>query len=335
MPTHHIAVLMGGQSSEHEVSLNSGGKVMSHLNPARYRATPIRIERDGRWAFPDAAPQPIGPAIARLMELEVDCVFPALHGPGGEDGRLQGLLDVLGIPYVGSGCTASAIGIDKIRSKALVAYGGVRVADQIVVDAVTWRNTPGSVLDAIETRLGYPCVVKSPCQGSSLGMGIPSDRTACEAAIQDALRYGPDVLVEQFLKGVEVTCGVLHTEPGEPARALPVTEIRPVSSPYFDYHAKYTPGACQEITPAEISESDALAVQSMAVRAHTLVGCSGFSRSDMILLPDGPVWIEINTIPGLTETSLFPQACAAVGISYAAMLDRLIAAALHEHGRTP
>ncbi|NIA16331.1 MAG: D-alanine--D-alanine ligase, partial [Nitrospiraceae bacterium] len=177
-------------------------------------------------------------------------------------------------------------------------------------------------------RVGYPCVVKSPCQGSSVGMAIPQDAQALRDSLPGIFAYGDEVMVEAFVRGTEVTCAVLDLDPNAAAIALPVTEIRPISSTFFDYEAKYTPGASEEITPAEISEEMTRRVQEVAVRVHNVVGCGIWSRSDFIIDDDGPVWIEVNTVPGMTPTSLYPQAAAAAGIAYDELLTRFIDAAI-------
>ncbi len=324
----HVAVLMGGTSSEHEVSLKSGAMVAGNLDRTRYEISPVIITREGLWKFPSERAVPVGAALTRLRELNVDCVFIALHGPFGEDGRIQGLFDVFGMPYTGSGCTASALAIDKIHSKAVVRQAGVRVADQIVLHRSEWDRAFEGVMTRVNNGIGFPCLIKSPCQGSSLGMAIPKNAGEFRTALLDVFAYDDLVMIEKYIKGIELTCAVLDAEPGKPPRALPVTEICPVSSEYFDYTAKYTPGACTEITPARISEAVTGKVQAMAERVHTVVGCKGLSRSDMILDGDDPVWIEVNTIPGMTETSLYPQAAAAAGIAFPELLTLFVEEAL-------
>jgi D-alanine-D-alanine ligase len=238
------------------------------------------------------------------------------------------LFDILGIPYTGSGCAASALAMDKIHSKAVARQAGVRVADEIILHRSEWDSSFEQVMTRVSAKIGFPCLIKSPCQGSSLGMAIPRDATKFRTALLDVFAYGDLVMIEKFIQGVEVTCAVLDTEPGMAPRALPVTEICPVTSEFFDYKAKYTPGECNEITPARISEMATRNVQAMAVHVHTVVGCKGLSRSDMILDGDDPVWIEVNTIPGMTETSLFPQAAAAAGISFPNLLSMFVDEAL-------
>ncbi len=330
----HVMVLMGGVSSEHDVSLRSGAKVAENLDPDQFDVSRVVIERSGAWQFSDLDdPVSFGDAVARLCTLHIDCVFPALHGPFGEDGRLQGLLDLLGLSYVGSGCTASGIAIDKIRSKALARSKGVRVARQRVIHRNQWSRDASALLASIQEELGFPCVMKSPCQGSSLGMAMPATREAFEQGINELLSISDHVLIEEYLKGTEVTCAVLDVEPTRPPRALPLTEIRPVSASFFDYEAKYTPGATEEITPARIPDDLTRTVQETAVRVHQIIGCTGLSRSDFIIVDETPVWLEVNTMPGLTETSLFPQAAAAAGIAFPDLMAQLVRRAMA--GRRP
>lgn len=324
MAKHKIAVVMGGMSSEHDVSLRSGAMVAGNLDREKYDAIPIIITQEGKWKILNDRPCQITEALCRIRELGVACAFLALHGPNGEDGRIQGLFDMLGIPYVGSGCGASALAIDKIRAKAVAAHAGISVARDLVITRAQWDSGHESVLKRVHTELGFPCVLKSPCQGSSLGMAIPREVGEFRGALLNVLAFDDTVLIEEYLEGIEVTCSVLDATPGAPPQALPVTEIRPVTAAYFDYNAKYEAGATEEITPARIAPEITQEVQDIAVRAHTAIGCRGLSRSDMILVNDRPVWFEVNTIPGMTETSLFPQAAAAAGISFPDLLDRLV-----------
>jgi D-alanine-D-alanine ligase len=327
MGKKHVVVLMGGLSLEHEVSLHSGSKVTENLDRSRYEVTPVVIGRDAQWAFGDAPPVPLPAAVNRLAADRPDAVFIALHGPFGEDGRIQGMLDLLGIPYTGSGCIASGVAMDKVLSKAVADRAGVSVAAQEVLRRRVHGGDPAGTAAGLARRLGLPCVVKSPCQGSSLGMAIPRAEDELAEAIAELFRLDDVILAEAYLTGPEVTCAVLDTDPARPPLALPVTLIRPVASPYFDYEAKYTPGACEEITPAPISMDETHKVQEMAVRAHEALGCRGMSRSDMILVNGEPVWLEANTIPGMTATSLLPQAAAAADISYGDLCGMLVESA--------
>ncbi len=328
-----VAVLMGGMSSEHDVSLRSGQGVVQALQGGRYTPLPVIITREGRWQFPDGAALDLFDAIPRLRDVGVDCVFIALHGTFGEDGRIQGLLDLLGLPYTGSGCAASALAMDKVRCKAVVQAEDIRIGAHLAFGPITWRESAEAVLEKASQEIGFPCVVKPSCQGSSVGVYIPRDVEALRKAVNAALSMDNAVMIEQFIQGKEVTCGVLDVEPGRSPRALPLTEIRPKTAAFFDYEAKYTPGASEEITPAEVDPAVAVKIQQMAAHVHAIVGCKGWSRSDFIIDSDGPVWLEVNTVPGLTQTSLFPQACAAVGIHYAQMVSLFVEAALHEKQR--
>lgn len=326
-----VPVLMGGVSLEHEVSLSSGQGVIQALNASRYNPEPVTILKDGRWRFGSDAPVTIIDALQRLNSLNAACIFLALHGPNGEDGRIQGMLDFLGCPYTGSGCAASALAIDKPRAKAVVAEAGVRVPEQFSVHHEDWARNHAHVINRILDEMGLPVVIKAPCQGSSCGMAISHTEHDLVRDMNEVMPLEDRVMVESFIKGLEVTCSVLDTMRDGAPRALPVTEIRPIESAFFDYYAKYTPGATQEITPARIGESLADKVREYAVAAHIALGCRGWSRSDFIIDEGGPVWLELNTAPGLTETSLFPQAAAAVGISYNELIVLLVEDAIERH----
>lgn len=328
-----VAVLMGGMSSEHEVSLCSGQGVVQALHGERYAPLPVTITREGVWQFPDGASLDLYDAIPHLRSMHIDCVFIALHGAFGEDGRIQGLLDLLGLPYTGSGCAASALAMDKVRCKAVVQAENFRIAAHLAFGPYTWRSDSDAVIEKVTQEIGYPCVVKPSGQGSSVGVYIPRNPEMLRKAVEAALPLDEAVMIEQFIQGREVTCAVLDAEPGQRARALPLTEIRPKTAVFFDYEAKYTPGASEEITPAELDPDITAQIQDMAVRVHHIVGCKGWSRSDFIIDSEGPVWLEVNTVPGLTQTSLFPQACAAAGVSYDQMVSLFVDAALREKQR--
>jgi D-alanine-D-alanine ligase len=195
-----------------------------------------------------------------------------------------------------------------------------------------WEEDADGITAQAAARFGFPCVVKSPCQGSSVGMAIPRDEAAFRNSIPEVFAYGDVLMIEKFIRGAEVTCAVLDVDAAAPPVALPVTEIRPVSSAYFDYQAKYTPGASIEITPAEISAELTRKVQETAVRAHQLIGCSIWSRSDFIIDAEEPIWLEVNTVPGMTGTSLYPQAAAAAGISYEQLVGLFVEAAIAKRG---
>ncbi len=324
MSKPHVAVFMGGRSEEHDVSLRSGAGVVKALTSEGYTTTPVVIGRDGLWTVNNGEALKPAAGVAALDQAAVDCAFIALHGPFGEDGRLQGLFDMIDLPYTGSGCAASALAMDKVRCKAVVSAQGIRVAGHLGLDRPTWAIDSGQVMEVVEKDIGFPCVIKAVSQGSSKGVIICQSILTFRNDMEQVLDIEDYVMVEAFVKGTEVTCSVLDADPSGRMRPLPVTEICPKSSTFFDYEAKYTPGATEEITPARIPMDTADLVMDMAVHVHEVVGCSGWSRSDFIIDEQGPVWIEVNTIPGLTETSLFPQAAEAAGISYAQLITTLV-----------
>lgn len=354
----NVAVLMGGPSAEHEVSLQTGKMVIAGLREVGYRAIPVMITREGEWIFSKTKRFTLGRALDRLRADKIDVAFIAMHGPFGEDGTIQGLLDYAGIPYTGSGVLASALAMDKVRSYEWFAFHGLRVPKHVVVRQETWDSSTRlgaskrqeKAMRRITRFIGFPCVVKPSNLGSSVGISIVRRKKDLAKAIGVAWREKSQaVLVDEYIKGVEVTCGVLDDGEGTEPLALPLTEIIPVKREFFDYHAKYTRGGSQEITPARISQKLTREVQRIAIKAHTILGCSGMSRADFII--EGPgtrkqelgtkklkpetenqkpniYVLEINTIPGMTGTSLLPQAAAAAGIPFPKLLDRIIRAAL-------
>lgn len=332
--TNTVAVLMGGQSTEHDVSLKSGANVLRALEGSPYSPVGVVIDRGGLWHWGDETrPLRLLEALARLEDEGVCCVFIALHGPFGEDGRIQALLDCLGIPYTGSGYAASALAMDKIRCKAVVQSQGIRVAAHLALDRRTWQYDGEPVLRAIQEDVGLPCVIKPSRQGSSFGISVIRDYRELAAALDAALALDEEVYAEEYIEGREVTCGVLDVDPEGRLRALEVTEIRPKTAAFFDFEAKYTPGASEEITPAPLDTDTTNEVKQMAVDVHEIVGCSGWSRSDFIIGEEGPVWLEVNTVPGLTETSLYPQAARAAGIPFNQLVLMFIEHALRRHAQ--
>lgn len=322
----HIVVLMGGTSSEHDISIQSGEMILDHLDQSLYQISSIEITRDGEWLFSNAIGDYVefSRAIPRLRDLHPDCVFIALHGPFGEDGRIQGLLDLMGIRYTGSGCAASALAMDKILSKRVIKQLGVSVPDEVIIHLDEWKSDREGLTERVKVVLGFPCIVKNPLQGSSLGLAFPQTVNEFGDAMEQVLGFGDTLMVERMIQGTEVTCGVLTQPDSGELQALPVTEIRPVEAAFFDYQAKYTPGATNEITPAVISDELRDRIQAIALKAHMTLGCSGFSRSDFIIADDEPVWLECNTIPGFTETSLLPQGAGAAGIDFPQLLTSIV-----------
>jgi len=307
MKKRTVALLSGGISSEREVSLNSGNQVLEALDKEKYRV----IRYDPKTDLPRL--------VAEADDIDVALVI--LHGPFGEDGTVQGLLDLLGIPYQGAGVLGSAAAMNKLAAKRLYAQCGLPVPAYRVIDTES-----GFDADACIADIGLPLVVKPVAAGSSVGMTIVRDASALKPAVQSAFAFDRQVLAEAFVDGVEVTGGVIGNDDVE---ALPLIEIIPGEGhEFFDYAAKYTPGATQEICPARIDADLTEKAQRYAVEAHMALFCRGYSRTDMIL-KDGEFYVlETNTIPGMTQTSLFPQAAAAAGMDFTRLLDRLIELAL-------
>lgn len=345
MKKTRIAVVMGGRTAEHEISLASGAMVCANLDRRRYLVKPVVISRDGRWraprGYPAAAPRAAaglrygaaGDAITRLVRDRVDCVFIAMHGPYGEDGTIQGLLEMLDIPYTGSDVCASALAMDKIKAKEIYRAHGIPTPAFCVIEARDWRTRRVEIVRGVGRRVGFPCFLKPARLGSSVG--VRRCRSADEFArrASSSFRYGDRLLAEKLVEGIELTCAVLDTPGGRPPIALPPTEIFPRDRAYFDYSAKYTPGMSVEITPARIGAAMTARVQRLALRAHAALGCSGMSRTDMIVRGRTPAVLETNTIPGMTRTSLLPQAARAAGLDFPRLLDRVIAVAIERHRR--
>jgi len=314
MSKQRIALIFGGISSEREVSLSSGKQVLEALDQKKYDIHHYDPKTDLAKLAADAA--------------QIDAALIILHGPYGEDGTIQGMLDMLGIPYQGSGVLASALAMDKVTTKKLYSAAGIPTPAYLVFDA-----THGHTVDKIVDRLGLPVVIKPALGGSSIGMSIVREKEALAPAIANAFTQDRTVMVEAFIKGIELTGGVLGNDN---PRALPLIEIRPSEKyTFFDYEAKYKPGASEEICPAPLDETVTQKAQSFALAAHQTLGCMGYSRTDM-MLADGDLHVlETNTIPGMTATSLFPQAAAAAGLPFRALLDRLIGLAIDAQQNKP
>jgi D-alanine-D-alanine ligase len=314
-----VAILAGGTSSEHEVSRWSGERVLESLDRRRYRPLFVLIEKDGNWIVDGIRRRGALGGIEALHAARCDVAFVALHGPFGEDGTLQGFLDTVGLPYTGSGVKGSALAMDKIRTKQLVRGAGVEVAPDAIV--------PPSDAAWIETTLGFPVFVKNPYGGSSLEVRRAGDADGLARAIRDLSPHCDRLLVEAAVQGRELTVAVLDDLSGSP-EPLPVVEIRSKGG-FFDFENKYTAGVAEEIVPAPVDAAVARRVQSAALAVHGLLDLKGMSRSDFILAEDGrPVFLEVNTIPGLTPNSLLPKAAAAAGVTFEGVLTRLVESAL-------
>ena len=303
-----VAVLMGGNSSEYEISIISGREVMVNL-PKKFVGIPIVIPKQGnQW-------------LDKLLKAKPDICFIAMHGPFGEDGKIQGMLDTLGIKYTGSQVAASAIGMDKILFRKIMKAENLPIPEYTVVDKKEKK------IDL--SQLGNPpYFVKPYDQGSSVGASIVKRSGNLKKALKLAFKFSDKALIDEYVKGMEVTCGVLGNED---AKALPVIEIVPKKGEFFDYESKYTESGSDEIVPARISKRLTKAVQELSIKVHKTIGAKGFSRVDFILRENKyPVILEINTIPGLTPVSLFPKAAKAYGLSYSELLDRIIRYSIYE-----
>lgn len=325
-----VAVLMGGRSGEHAVSLRSGAAVLDALATLGHPAFSLTFLRDGGATTASDLRASTGTSAAALVALEAwhaDCAFIAMHGPDGEDGRIQGALELLGIPYQGSGIQASAIGLDKIRTKAILRAHDLPVAAERIVHAATFASL-ATDWHALARELGLPLVLKTPASGSSVGVEIVRTHEALAARGEALAREAGRVLVEQFIAGREFTLPVVETASGD-AEAFPVVEIRPKHAAFFDYEAKYTPGASDEICPAPIPPALEAELRALGVAAHRALGCRGYSRSDCIVAPDGRVvLLEVNTLPGLTRESLLPKSAVVAGLSFAQLVQRLLERAM-------
>jgi D-alanine-D-alanine ligase len=332
-----VAVLMGGRSSEHPISLASARSVIDGLDPERYEVVTLEIDRDGRWSLPSGqvpkrlnpgtvpgtlpVPAASGEVAATLADVEV--VLPILHGPFGEDGRLQGLLEMAGVPYVGADHAASAICMDKDLFKAVMRDQGIAVTRNVTLRA---GNSA-----APENPFGYPVFVKPARLGSSVGISKAHDDEELRAAVELAFRHDEKVLVEEFVSGVEVEVGVLGNR--EPFASL-VGEILVTHNEWYDYEAKYDEGEMNLVVPARITPDQTARVQQLAVQAFVATECEGMARVDCFVTADGEVLInELNTIPGFTSTSVYAELFEASGIPYPELLDRLVELALERHER--
>ncbi len=300
LTTKRIAVLMGGQSAEREISLRSGQAAWAALIRKGYDAVPLDV---------DAA---VG---SRLREIQAHIAFIALHGPGGEDGTIQGMLEILRVPYTGSGVRACAVAMDKAMTKALLDHSGIPVPQGVVL-TLRDRKAPRP------RGFGWPVVVKPVSQGSTLGITIVGKARDLRAGLEAAFKYGPTVLIEEFIEGREITVGVLNGRP------LPVIEIVPKGG-FYDFASKYTPGASIYKVPAPLTSRQTKLVQSLALDVHHRLGCQGATRVDFRLNHQGrPFVLEINTVPGLTETSLLPMAAKAARFSYEALVEAMLVSAV-------
>ncbi len=335
-----VALLAGGRSSEHDISLASARSVLEALDPARYDVVGVAIGRDGRWALQSGdtgvlGPGPVtevSPAATLPVPAEdgtlaalgaVDVVMPILHGPFGEDGTVQGLLELADVPYVGAGVAASALAMDKDLFKKVMRDSGIPVA----------RHHTIRLGDAVDNPIGYPAFVKPARLGSSVGISKVHDDAELEAAVALARRHDEKVLVEEAVVGMEVECGVLGNRLPPPIASLP-GRIDTLEHEWYDYASKYDEDGMELVIPPELPQHTIELVQQRAVDAFAASECEGMARVDFFVRDDGEVVVnELNTIPGFTATSVYAKLFRASGIAYAELLDRLIGLALERHER--
>lgn len=343
-----VGVVFGGRSAEHEVSLESGGGIMSALDPEKFEVIPILITPDGRWrllphagALPDEGHEVIFPASAggcTLFRLDgstaakVDVFFPMIHGTFGEDGTLQGLFELADAPFVGSGCLSSAVSMDKAAAKAILRAAGLPVLPGMTVTREEWKENSQKLREQAIATVGLPLFVKPASLGSSVGVHRVEEAFQLNSAVEDAMEYDFKVLIEEEADGIEVECGVLEDPEENPPLVSPLAQIK-TEDGWYDYEAKYTPGGAEIIIPAPLPDSEADRIRHTARTAFAALGCSGLARVDFFYDESaGELYLnELNTLPGFTPVSAYPKMIEAAGISYPAMLERLIACAFSRH----
>ena len=362
-----IGVIYGGRSGEHEVSLASAAAVFQNLDPQRYDPVAIRIEKDGRWTLADTPPRLVSaasvieaaktaladtgteahlvahPGAETIMTIDrtnhhhevvsglaLDVVFPVLHGPYGEDGTVQGLLELANVPYVGAGVLASAVGMDKATMKLVFAARGLPICDYEVVLKRDWRRDERSAMTAVVNRLGFPVFVKPANLGSSVGISKARHAAELRTAITLAAEFDRKIVIEAAVpQAREIECAVLGND--EPEASMP-GEIIP-SREFYDYQAKYLDEGSRTVIPAPVTDAQTQEIRTMAIAAFKAIDCAGMARVDFLLAGDSGVLYlnELNTIPGFTTISMYSKMWEASGLSYPALIDRLIALALERH----
>jgi D-alanine-D-alanine ligase len=347
-----VGIIFGGRSGEHEVSLASAASVVQAIDRARFETVAIGIARDGRWlvggdplhalaqaagmklALLDATPAPME-ALQRTepgslpagLPSRLDVVFPLIHGPFGEDGTLQGLLELADLPYVGAGVTASAVGMDKAIQKAVLRAHGIPVIEHLVVLRSEWELNPRDVSARVASEIGFPCFVKPANLGSSVGISKVKASGDLEAAVTHAATYDRKLLVERAASAREIEVAVLGND--RPEASVP-GEVVPEKE-WYDYEAKYTPGLTRLLIPAPLGDAQAATVRDLAIQAYRAIDCAGMARVDFFLEGDRLILNELNTIPGFTATSAYPRLWEASGRPYPALIARLIELAVERH----
>jgi D-alanine-D-alanine ligase len=352
-----VAVLLGGKSNEHSISVSSAGGVMGAIDTSKFELVPIGITKKGEFVPFHEDPKKLalseglqevsfhgetisfsqdGSKEIFLTDAQgkrsslgvIDVVFPVLHGPFGEDGTIQGFLELAGIPYVGNGVLASAVAMDKQFSKTLFVAAGIKTPDFVVVTANQMVNDPESALEGLK-KLKLPVFVKPARAGSSVGITKVKSFDDLPGAVADALEHDDKVIVEVGVTGREIECGVLQGRSGEPERVSVAGEIVVTGREFYDFEAKYLDSDAAKLTcPADLSEQQLIEMQSLARKAFRSLGCSGLARVDMFLTKDGFMLNEINTMPGFTSISMFPRCFAASGMEFTELVSELIELAL-------
>jgi D-alanine-D-alanine ligase len=358
-----VGIIFGGRSGEHEVAIRSARSVIEAIDKSKYEVVPIAITKEGNWLAPAAAAellpeatqhllskQNLGeaktdvaiigdPSRSGLMKLDggakserLDVVFPVLHGTFGEDGTIQGLLEMAAIPFVGCGTLASACGMDKVTMKALFKEAGLAICRHTWLRRSDWENDQAKIARRIVREIGFPCFVKPANLGSSVGVSKATNKTSLARAIALAARYDRKIMVEELVEGRELECAVMGND--TPRASLPGEYvIHEESARFLDYTEKYSStGNVEFIVPAKISKSIIKKIQAMAVTAYKAIDASGLSRVDFFLQKDGKLLVnEINTLPGLTDVSGFPKMWEATGVPFSRVIDQLIGFAIERH----
>lgn len=358
-----VGVIFGGRSAEHEVSIVSGRSVMDALDKKKFEVVPIGITKVGEWIIaPDAADQLLDRADKPLLEgvsdtfamplaevnpltgtalvsqktddgshTRIDVLFPVLHGAYGEDGTIQGLLEMLGLPYVGAGVLGSALGMDKVAAKSVWSAHELPLVPHAIVYQSDWSTNQDKVQEEVRESIGFPCFVKPSSQGSSIGISKVREEKELESALKLAFEFDSKVLVEQGVDAREIECAVLGNE--NPEASVPGEVI--VADEFYSFEDKYIAGKSKTEVPAKISREQAKRIQELSVKAFTALGCEGMARVDFFIdRSSGSVYLnELNTIPGFTSISMYPKLWEASGLPYPKLLERLIELALERHKR--
>ncbi|VEF49471.1 D-alanine/D-alanine ligase [Bacillus freudenreichii] len=328
-----LCLLYGGKSAEHEVSLQTAKAVIHALDKNKFDIFPIFITKQGQWIQGPQITEPVedvkqlqfsnggNELMPQSLNAEFDMVFPLLHGPNGEDGTVQGLLEVLNIPYVGNGVLASSAGMDKVVMKNIFAQAGLDQVEYVSFIRSTWEEDREAAYKEVEETIGYPSFVKPANLGSSVGISKCDNREELVAAFEEAFRYDRKIIIEEGVNAREIEVGILGND--ELACSVP-GEIVPKKD-FYDYEAKYADNTTELVIPADIPETDYDTVRDMAFTAYKALDCSGLARMDFFVTPDGRILInEVNTMPGFTPVSMFPLLWKNTGVPYPELIERLV-----------